>query len=523
MEEVDVGAVRASAVDARTVVGPPAPHDREGGPDVFVRELPRSQVPRNATHLPRVDLAQCYSRATLLQDMFPVLLPTETINRDLDGQLLLGAHLAKRGARVFIGLDLAIRTAAKYLKGGVLVGKAVEPFFPTAAQPLYEALKESDFTCVHLDDEGAIFPGVEADWRATLLRRLDVSRVAAEDVVAVWGRYQEGVYASQHGAQSIRVTGHPRFDLYNKELSVYHAPVAKTLAKRFGDFVLINTNLSRANNGLGIATTFTKRWHYDPDRPDVRREAIGFWGHTSRILVALVELVHSLSDRFPKLRLILRPHPSESFEFYRIVTSGLPNVTVIHEGSVGPWMLASKAVIHDGCTTGIEAWLAGVPVINYKAFADERYDLLVPNQFGTRCTTEPEVVEAIEGFLAGKPTSPTEAPPIAKDLLANFESDSMPMMLEAIELARPRVGSSSYRFSSHRVHARLEEGMEALRAQYRTASPARRQASVYARQKFYGFDKEDIADRMRRLENATALKVRHEVMSRQMICLSAGA
>ncbi len=451
--------------------------------------------------------------------MFPVLLPTETINRELDSHLLLGAHLVQRGAHVFIGHQDAIHTAARYLRGGVLVGKSFEPTFPNVDLSWYEHVRARDVLCVHLDDEGAIFPGTEADWRTTLARRLDVNRIATDDIVCVWGRFQKSVYEAQKGPQLVRVTGHPRFDLYSKRWRSYFEPAAARLRARHGDFLLLNTNLSTANHGLGIRYPFSPRARYDPAKPESRHRALHFWAHTSRILVSFVELIHRLSDAFPRLNIIVRPHPSENHDYYRIVTAGLRNVTVLHEGSVAPWIFASKAVIHDGCTTGVEAWLGGVPVINYKALTDERYDQLLPNHFGARCTTQDEVVATIERILAGDPPAPGEVPALHRELMANFEGDSLPLILEVIELALKRVGPPGYRPSPHRIHAKVEAGLELARGLYRSATPARRQMSKYSRQKFYGFGRDDVADRIRRLAATTSIRFRSELLSDQLLCL----
>lgn len=452
--------------------------------------------------------------------MFPVLLPTETINRELDSHLLVGAHLVQRGARVFIGHLDAIHTAARYLRGGVLVGKAFEPTFPNVDMSWYEHVRAHDVVCVHLDDEGAIFPGTDADWRRTLARRLDVNRLAGDDIVCVWGRYQKAFYEQQRGRQEIRVTGHPRFDLYNKRWSSYFAQPAARLRARFGDFILVNTNLSTANHGLGVRYPFTPGARFDPAKPEVRQRLVRFWSHTTRILVAFVELIHRLSDAFPKLGVVVRPHPSENHDFYRHVTTGLTNVTVLHEGSVAPWIFAARAVIHDGCTTGIEAWLSGVPVINFKALTNERYDQLLPNQFGARCTTEDEVVAVVEQILADQPPAPGDVPELHRELMLNFERESLPLLLDAVDRARQRVGPARYLQSPHRLHARLEAGLEIARSRYRAASSRRSQLSAYSRQKFYGFNRDDIADRISRLSCTTSVRLRTELLSDQLLCLS---
>ena len=63
-----------------------------------------------------------------------------------------------------------------------------------------------------------------------------------------------------------------------------------------------------------------------------------------------------------------------------IAFGGLKNVHVISEGSVIPWLIASKFVIHNGCTTAIESFLLEKHVISYRPYVDALYDLDVPNK-----------------------------------------------------------------------------------------------------------------------------------------------
>src|SRR5690606_13445493 len=149
--------------------------------------------------------------------------------------------------------------------------------------------------------------------------------------------------------------GHPRFDLYKSHLKSYYAEDAKELQKRFGDFVLINTNFAWANNRTGARRTFSAGWNFDAAGGARFVDHVEEWGNNSLILTHFVKLVAKLSAARPDLQFVLRPHPSEHIGFYRAIFGGVPNVHVIHEGSVGSWLLACRALVHDGCTTGLEA------------------------------------------------------------------------------------------------------------------------------------------------------------------------
>ena len=47
---------------------------------------------------------------------------------------------------------------------------------------------------------------------------------------------------------------------------------------------------------------------------------------------------------------------------------GYKNVHVVNDGPITPWVNNSFAVLHNGCTTSIEASISGKPVITFIPF-----------------------------------------------------------------------------------------------------------------------------------------------------------
>jgi hypothetical protein len=80
-------------------------------------------------------------------------------------------------------------------------------------------------------------------------------------------------------------------------------------------------------------------------------------------------------------------------------------VQVTNEGNVVPWILASEAVIHNCCTTGLEAYVMGVPAISYRATVNDFYDLgfyRLPNLLSHQCFDFNELHSTLGEILAGK-------------------------------------------------------------------------------------------------------------------------
>lgn len=73
---------------------------------------------------------------------------------------------------------------------------------------------------------------------------------------------------------------------------------------------------------------------------------------------------------------------------------------VIHEGNVIPWLAASEALVHNGCTTGIEAFVMGKPALAYRPVTDEVFDLSLPNDLSRQCFDLDELSQSLRSLLA---------------------------------------------------------------------------------------------------------------------------
>jgi hypothetical protein len=80
-------------------------------------------------------------------------------------------------------------------------------------------------------------------------------------------------------------------------------------------------------------------------------------------------------------------------------------VAVTSEGNVIPWLLAAKTMVHNGCTTGLEAYVLGVPAISYLATFNEYYDYDfqgLPTKLSHQCFNFEELKDSLTRILAGE-------------------------------------------------------------------------------------------------------------------------
>ena len=114
-------------------------------------------------------------------------------------------------------------------------------------------------------------------------------------------------------------------------------------------------------------------------------------------------LVAALAAAFPEDAIIVRPHPSEGHGAWEEVARDFANCTVRGDGSAIDWMLQADVLVHNSCTTAIEANLLRLPTVNYLPNFDDMCDNHLTNLIGPKCHDISSVISAVRhSALGGK-------------------------------------------------------------------------------------------------------------------------
>ena len=320
----------------------------------------------------------------MTESKIPILLPIETVVRELDWKLDLAVRLANPKRQIYIGQHDIIHEMVARLSNGLYVGKNIFTRNTKCENGHRLAqLHSQGFTSVYIHEEGAVFTGNEEDWKTTLSSQYDPTMFGENDTLCTWGRWQQE-FDMARGARSVRVMGHPKFDLYRNPQNKIFNLEAEKLSAKFGKIILINTNFSGFNHGTLSAKTRAMQ----KDQTEIRAsQAADFY--------SMIALVIHLSERMPDRTVVLRPHPSEGTEIYSQMLSHRSNVRIERKGSLGAWLKAADCLIQNGCTTAIEAYFSGTPVLSYRHQSNSQYEIWLPNQIGDTATSPQEALNWI--------------------------------------------------------------------------------------------------------------------------------
>jgi surface carbohydrate biosynthesis protein len=233
-----------------------------------------------------------------------------------------------------------------------------------------------------------------------------VSRFFAwgEDNAELWRQYP---HLPENAV--IDITGNPRNDLLRSELHAYYDHEVGKIKKAHGDFILVNTNFNHVNAFTPVQNLFqpveksgeiakTGR----AAKGMSRGYAEGLRDHKQAIFGDFQRMIPALDKAFPDYGIVVRPHPTESQEIYHDIAARCQRVEVTNEGNVVPWLLATRALVHNSCTTGVEAYVMRIPAITYRASINETYDFgfyRLPNLISHTCFSLEDLESTLKKIL----------------------------------------------------------------------------------------------------------------------------
>jgi len=342
-----------------------------------------------------------------------LLIPVENQVRELDPKLLLACVAAQRGFSSVIGSRREMEMLIDHFPRSIYLSKSMTVrsllFFWVAVKFGHDIITWDEEALVHLPPE------------TYFSRRLHPAAIRYITHLFAWGQENAELWRQYPYLPSgipIHVTGNPRSDLLLPQLHEYYADEVSKILQKFGDFILVNTNFNHVNAFGPDLNLFkpVKRPGQTPKfgraaRGMSRKYAEGLRDHKLAVFADFQRLIPELEKNFPDYAIVVRPHPTESHEVYNQIAAQCRRVQVTNEGNVVPWLLSAKALIHNGCTTGVEAFVMRVPAISYRATINETYDngfYKLPNAVSHQCFSLGELQETLQKILEGKTGSPDE-------------------------------------------------------------------------------------------------------------------
>jgi surface carbohydrate biosynthesis protein len=348
----------------------------------------------------------------LVPDKPHVCLIVDNPLRDLEGLVLLGRQLAAANARVTLVPMYEQGFDVPQLRPDLVLLNYTRP----NNADLIKSYKRAGMMVGVLDTEG--IGGKNPDQFAGMVKSVGCTDLV--DLYCVWGRAQQAAF-QRHGtvpSNVLQTTGCPRYDFCA-------APWRSALPKPSlaSGYVLINTNFPVVNPRFSKGSSDEQEAMVQAGvSPEFARQIILEAADAYR---SVLDMSIKLAKHFTAVRFVLRPHPFENIRSYDAFAE-LPNAQVIQDGTSLEWLSGARLLIHQNCSTAIEATMLKVEPLSMEWFNTPALRLEAASRVSRSAGSENDLIDMVQQGLDER------LPPVAQEI-ENFRNEIIGDLFTAVD------------------------------------------------------------------------------------------
>lgn len=325
-----------------------------------------------------------------------IYLVLEIAVRELYGHLLLALFAASKGHQVVIATsnDLWLYKRMRLLPPGAYVIKNMN--IPSQSEQMYHSFLKDGFDIYCHEAEASI---LWSDFEVFLKEYcITPDQFFPFKGVFCWGErdYMEYTKMFSSYRDVFHLTGSPRVDLWSPKLLKFWERDYIEALKPYVLYV--------SNNSWAVGKRhWTKFLAIQRDLELLKSEENerNLYKAIQKDILMVENAVFSLRELARKnknVNFIIRPHPMDNEVHWRDAVGEYENIHVIYKDSITAWIAGATALIHNSCTSAIEAVIQGVPVISY--VPNEISDVLgIANKCGIKVYNHKELDSAVRDAI----------------------------------------------------------------------------------------------------------------------------
>tara|TARA_B110000238_G_scaffold193133_1_gene229215 strand:- start:2679 stop:4034 length:1356 start_codon:yes stop_codon:yes gene_type:complete len=425
-----------------------------------------------------------------------LLIPVESQVRELDGKILLACAAAEKGFNSIIGSRAYIHHHCSKVHDAVYLAKSMRRF----SDRMFKIMHGLGHKIVAWDEEGLVRLPDDQYY----MHRLSSTAFSYIDHLFAWGNSDAQVFKnySAYTNQPVHLVGNPRIDILRPELRGYFQPETNKIIEQHGDYILINTNFGQVNHF--IASVGTNEANRDKNFSGNSNDNFiaDRFKHKQTLFNEFKNVIPLLANAFPTINFIVRPHPSENVNSWQQLFASHENIKVTNDGNVIPWIMGSKALISNGCTTSIEATVLGKPTLGYYPVTNDRIDDTLPKALCDIASSNQHLIEKIEKLLAKDHKANNNYPLLAQhvtSLKGDFATDKIINTLFQHYIETTHTQRSSLTRPASIVHNNARTLVKIIKSK----KSSHRNSAAYHKHRFPPIDINYLHNRIERFQNLT--------------------
>lgn len=323
-----------------------------------------------------------------------IYLHVEISSREFHSKLLLATLAAERGHDVIVSdLEFILKGLLRdWLPSGIFYTKSLTPSKTKIDR--HEKLIKKGTKITSIDEEANLNVDHYEDFSK---ERYSEKTIKQSSAVFGWGDQDYKTLKKIYHKQKSKLykTGSPRVDLWRSSFSKYWGK-PKMMPKK--PYLLISSNTNVCDyKSFSERINLQREIGYFKRSPKLFKQAFMWKSNDFLKAFIFIEAIQDLMTNNNKFDVVFRPHPTENIDCWKILLEGIPNVHVIREGPIDPWVHNAFAVMHHGCTTAIETTISQKPLVTYAPpeLKDHVLNNYLPNKLGHIARTKKNLIKKI--------------------------------------------------------------------------------------------------------------------------------
>tara|TARA_Y100001970_G_C14138251_1_gene805596 strand:- start:72 stop:1454 length:1383 start_codon:yes stop_codon:yes gene_type:complete len=370
-----------------------------------------------------------------------IYLPIETKRREFNARVFFASKAIQKNWSVVICSKQDLFSKYKLMQPGVIFLKSLQESY----NEIIEKLKTDKFSFVATNEEGLLF--IHPNF---ILNKVNEKSLNNVDYFFCWGEVERNILIKKFKVDNSKLilSGNARIDILKEKHRNLFEDESAQIQKKYGNFILFTTKFGRANfiPRFGIKSWLEGQFlngninKDDEEYLNITKKSIN---HEQNNLKLFFQFLEKFNYSFPDRKLIIRPHPSENHEIYKLHTNKYKNIIVVNDDkSTNSWILASDFLVHCNCTTSVEAHILNKSSINFLGYSDKDVEHALPKIFSSNVYSVEELLNEIVKKDKNKETTFFKSKiGEAKDWIFNIDNNmSSNIILEALKKFNTSIG-----------------------------------------------------------------------------------
>ena len=261
--------------------------------------------------------------------------------------ILIGELLKIKKIKIYFYRGRSIFKHITYMKNIIYFDKSLS----NSKIKFHKKIINDKNILLSLDEEGPIY-----NWDSfTRKGRLPKKIISNSNKIFLYGNYEKNFVEQK---SKFYVTGHPKYDLLKREIlnKVFNKEI-KYIKKKYNNFILISSSFTQdVKGGYENYLRYLKKIYDSENKKKHFNTFLNYQKNDNENYQELINFTIKLAQRFPKKKIIFRPHPSQDVNKVKSrFPDDLKNINIIKKFQITPWIDLCNTYVHSHCTTSYEA------------------------------------------------------------------------------------------------------------------------------------------------------------------------